>query len=245
MLVTGAAGGLGRVVSQHLADAGARVVRTDLAGTDGMRSSPRGTESRFYACDISDRQQVQTMLAQAEAEVGRVSGVVANAAFMEMGPFMLQPPEVWWRHVATNLTGTFNVCQLASDRMIGVPSAAVVIVASEWGLIGWPQATAYAASKGGLIALTKTLGRELIRSGVRVNAIAPGIMDTPQLRVDAASAGVPLDQMRQRYADAIPLGRLGKPEEVAACVTFLLSDRSSALVGQILQPNGGTTRVRP
>ena len=117
----------------------------------------------------------------------------------------------------------------------------VVVIASEWGVTGWPNATAYAASKGGLISLVKSAARALGPRGVAVNAVAPGITDTPQLQVDADDAGITLPEMIERYAADIPLGRVGRPEDVAEVVAFLCSDEAIALVGQVIQPNGGTT----
>jgi NAD(P)-dependent dehydrogenase (short-subunit alcohol dehydrogenase family) len=119
-----------------------------------------------------------------------------------------------------------------------------VIIASGWGVTGYPNATAYAASKAGLIALAKGLGRELGPQGILTNAIAPAYVDTEQLQVDADDAGVSLDQMRRRYAELIPVGRLQSPQDVAAAVSFLAGPGSSAVVGQVLQPNGGVTRTR-
>jgi NAD(P)-dependent dehydrogenase (short-subunit alcohol dehydrogenase family) len=118
----------------------------------------------------------------------------------------------------------------------------IVVTASEWGVIGWPNATAYAASKGGLISLVKSAARALGPHGVAVNAIAPGITDTPQLQVDADDAGITLAEMVDRYALDVPLGRVGRPEDIAEVVAFLCGDAAIALVGQVLQPNGGTTR---
>jgi NAD(P)-dependent dehydrogenase (short-subunit alcohol dehydrogenase family) len=109
-------------------------------------------------------------------------------------------------------------------------------------VIGWPNATAYAASKGGLIALVKSAARALGPHGVAVNAIAPGITDTPQLQVDADDAGIGLAEMIERYAAGVPLGRVGRPDDIAEVVAFLCSEPAIALVGQVLQPNGGTTR---
>jgi NAD(P)-dependent dehydrogenase (short-subunit alcohol dehydrogenase family) len=119
-----------------------------------------------------------------------------------------------------------------------------VIIASEWGVIGWPDATAYAASKAGLVSLTKTLGRELAPEGIVVNAIAPGVIDTPQLLVDADAAGVSLSEMHETYAQSIPLGRIGAAEEVAAAVALLADHRLGSMVGQVVQVNGGSTRAR-
>ena len=118
----------------------------------------------------------------------------------------------------------------------------IVIIASEFGVVGWANASAYSASKAGLISLTKTLGRELGPEGILVNAIAPGIMDTPQLDVDAEDAGVSPEEIRRRYAAETPIGRIGRTEEMAALAAFLAPTRPGAFVGQILQPNGGTTR---
>jgi NAD(P)-dependent dehydrogenase (short-subunit alcohol dehydrogenase family) len=115
---------------------------------------------------------------------------------------------------------------------------------SEWGVIGWPDATAYAASKSGLISLVKCLGRELAPEGILVNAIAPGVIDTPQLNVDAVSAGVSLAEMHAIYAADIPLGRIGHPEEIAEAAVFLAQPDLKAMAGQVVQVNGGSTRTR-
>jgi NAD(P)-dependent dehydrogenase (short-subunit alcohol dehydrogenase family) len=120
----------------------------------------------------------------------------------------------------------------------------VVVIASEWGVTGWPEATAYAASKAGLISLVKTLGRELAPEGIIVNGIAPGVTDTPQLQVDADAAGVSLAEIHRRYAAGIPVGRIGRPEEISAAVSLLCDFRLSSMIGQIVQVNGGTTRSR-
>ena len=120
----------------------------------------------------------------------------------------------------------------------------IVVISSEWGITGWPEATAYAASKSGLISLVKTLGRELAREHIIVNAVAPGVTDTPQLQVDADAAGVELEAIQQRYASSIPLGRIGVPDEVAAAVELLADFELEAVVGQVISCNGGSTRSR-
>ena len=123
-------------------------------------------------------------------------------------------------------------------------SGRIVVIASEWGIGGWPEATAYSASKAGLISLVKTLGRELAPENIIVNAIAPGVTDTPQLEVDARASGIPLAEMKERYASEIPLGRIARPDEIAAAVAFLSDFRLSTVVGQVVQVNGGSTRGR-
>jgi NAD(P)-dependent dehydrogenase (short-subunit alcohol dehydrogenase family) len=120
----------------------------------------------------------------------------------------------------------------------------IVLIASGWGVIGHPNATAYAASKAGLVALTKGLGRELGPQGILTNAIAPSYIDTEQLNVDAIDAGITLEEMRQVYRDLVPTGQLATVADIAGAVAFLASPGAAAFVGQILQPNGGVTRTR-
>ena len=110
---------------------------------------------------------------------------------------------------------------------------------SEWGRTGWPRATAYCASKGGIISLTKAAARELGPHGVTVNAVAPGIIDTPQLQVDADDAGLPIAEMHKRYAQDLPIGRIGRPAEVAEVIAHFTTDAAGTLTGQIVSVNGG------
>lgn len=144
----------------------------------------------------------------------------------------------------TNLGGTFHLVQAVLPHMRRNGGGRIVVIASEWGVIGWPEATAYAASKAGLISPAKTLGRELAPEGIIVNAVAPGVTDTPQLQVDADAAGVTLSAMHARYAESIPLGRIGSVDEIAAAVQFLADFEMSAVVGQVISCNGGATRTR-
>jgi NAD(P)-dependent dehydrogenase (short-subunit alcohol dehydrogenase family) len=181
---------------------------------------------------------------QVERAHGAIGVLVCNAAYMTMGSLTEHDSDDWWRVVDTNLTGTFHLIQAVLPGMRRLGGGHIVIIASEWGVIGWPRASAYSASKAGLIALTKTLGRELAPEGIYVNAIAPGVTDTPQLEVDASDAGLTLEQMHGEYAKDIPLGRIGQPQEIAAGVSLLTRQDMGAVVGQVLQINGGTTRCR-
>jgi 2-hydroxycyclohexanecarboxyl-CoA dehydrogenase len=187
---------------------------------------------------------VTRMVAQTVEQVGSIGVLVANAAAMAMAPFLEADLDQWWRQIDVNLSGHFRLIQAVVPGMRAAGGGRIVIIASGWGVIGHPNATAYAASKAGLIALTKGLGRELGPQGILTNAIAPAYIDTEQLRVDADDLGISLDQMRAQYAELVPIGRLAAPADIAGAVSFLAGPASGAMVGQILQPNGGVTRTR-
>ena len=241
-LVSGAGQGLGHAIARRLAAEGARVAVNDREASPRVDAVVAETGGVAAIADVSDPDAVARMVADVEATLGGIDVLVANHAYMSMAPFIDHDPDDWWRNVDVNLSGTFFLIRAALPAMRRRGGGRIVIIASEFGVVGWANATAYAASKTGLISLTKTLGRELAPEGIGVNAIAPGIMDTPQLDVDAADAGVSPEEIRRRYAGEIPIGRIGRPEEIAALVAFLACDASGAFVGQITQPNGGATR---
>ncbi len=241
-LVTGAAQGIGRATALRLAADGATVAVNDRQGSSELDEVAEVCGGVTAVADVSDPGAVEEMVARIGNSVGPVGLLVANAAYMSMGSFLEQEEADWWRQIDTNLSGTFYLVRSALPGMRRLAGGRIVIISSEWGVIGWPNATAYSASKAGLIALGKTLGRELAPENIITNVIAPGVIDTPQLENDARDAGVSSEEIRARYAAETPLRRIGRPEEIAATVAFLARNRSAALVGQIVQPNGGTTR---
>ena len=243
-LVTGAAQGMGRAHALRLAADGARVAVNDRVRSDALDALAAQIGGLAVPADVSDPEQVAALVPEVAARLGDVDVLVANHAYMSMASVEDADPEDWWRVVDTNLSGTFRLIQAVVPGMRRAGAGRIVVISSEWGVIGWPGATAYAASKAGLIALIKTLGRELAPDGIRVNGIAPGVIDTPQLEIDARDAGVELTEMHRRYAETIPLGRIGRPEEISAAVSLLADFRLQAMTGQILQINGGSTRGR-
>jgi len=243
-LVTGAAQGLGHATALRLAADGYRVAVNDIADDGRLRDLAGRIGGVAVPADIADP-GAGPALARAVAErLGPVQILVANAAAMAMSPFLEAQPDEWWRQVDVNLSGHFRLIQAVIPGMRARGHGRIVIIASGWGVIGYPNATAYAASKAGLIALAKGLGRELGPQGILANAIAPSYIDTEQLRVDAADAGISLEEMRQRYRDEVPIRRLAQPEDIAAAVSYLAGPASTAVVGQVLQPSGGVTRTR-
>jgi 2-hydroxycyclohexanecarboxyl-CoA dehydrogenase len=243
-LVTGAAQGVGRATARRLADDGYRVAVNDIADDGRLSALAEAIGGLAVPADIS-RPDAAHLLAGSVAEgLGPVQVLVANAAAMAMSPFLESTSEEWWHQIDVNLTGHFRIIQAVVPGMRELGDGRIVILASGWGVVGHPNATAYAASKAGLIALTKGLGRELGPDGILTNAIAPSYVDTEQLRVDAEDAGVSLEDIRAQYRALIPTGRLASPEDIAAAVAFLAGPASSAMVGQVIQPAGGVTRTR-
>lgn len=243
-LVSGATQGIGLSIVERLVADGAVVAVNGRKADDRMAAAVAATGAHAAPADVSDRAAVQAMVLEIEQTVGTIDVLVANHAYMSMSPLVDCDLDDWWRVIDTNLGGTFNLIQAVLPGMRRAGGGRIVVISSEWGVTGWPNATAYAASKAGLISLAKTLGRELAPEGIIVNAVAPGVIDTPQLEVDAREAGVTRAEIVEQYARDIPLGRVGRPAEIAAVVSLLADYRLSSMVGQVLQVNGGTTRSR-
>jgi NAD(P)-dependent dehydrogenase (short-subunit alcohol dehydrogenase family) len=243
-LVTGATQGIGAAIARRLAREGATVAVNGLTHDERMSAVVADTAGFPAVGDISDLNAVGKLVGDIETTKGPIDILVCNAAYMTMAPFGDDDEDDWWKIIDTNLAGTFYLIQgvLAGMRRAG--GGNIVIIASEWGVIGWPEATAYSASKAGLIALTKTLGRELAPENITVNAVAPGVTDTPQLQVDADNAKVSLAAMHEEYSRDIPIGRIGRADEIASAVALLARKDLSAFVGQTIQVNGGSTRCR-
>jgi len=237
-LVTGAGQGMGRAIAQRLATEGAKVAANDLNPETALATA-EAVGGIAVPFDVSEPDAIEAGVSDVESRLGPVELLVANHAFMTMAPFLEESPENWRRILDGNGMLIERCAPGMADRGFG----RIVVIASEWGVIGWPNATAYAASKGGLISMVKSVARAVGVRGVAVNAIAPGVTDTPQLDVDALDAGVSHEEIARRYGEDIPLGRVGQPEEIAATVAFLCSTNAEAFVGQVLHPNGGSTRV--
>jgi NAD(P)-dependent dehydrogenase (short-subunit alcohol dehydrogenase family) len=230
-LVTGAATGIGRATADVLEARGFAVARNHLPGQ---------TVSGYSAeADVSDSAAVDRMVQNVTRDLGPVGVLVANAAYMVMGRIEEVGAGEFWRVVNTNLTGTFACIRACAPAMTEAGWGRIVNVASDWGRTGWPRATAYCASKGGIISLTKATALELGPKGVTVNAVAPGIIDTPQLQVDADDAGLSMAEMHERYAREVPMGRIGSPAEVAGVIAHFCSDAAGTITGQIVSVNGG------
>jgi NAD(P)-dependent dehydrogenase (short-subunit alcohol dehydrogenase family) len=228
VVVTGAGGGIGGAVSRWLSDAGSRVFGWD------RRSTAPGAGA-FCEVDVLDPDAIDRAVEQVIADAGRIDGLVAAAGVSEEPtPAEEMTPEVWLRTLGVNLSAAFFTCQRVGRVMLRQGHGRVVTVGSMSGthVVNVPQQqVAYNASKGGLVAMTKTLAYEWAGRGVRVNAVSPGYVDTPLLASKAALHG--------QWMSATPLGRFADPREVAAAVGWLLSDEAAFCCGTELLMDGG------
>jgi len=235
-LVTGGAQGIGRTISEELTRAGAHVVLGDVnlegaqATAEAINNS--GGSASAVKIDVSNAAEVREVFDFIMKDKKPVDIVVNNAGITRDGLMVRMKESDWDLVLDINLKGSFLCSQQAAKQMMKQKSGAIVNIASIVGVMGNFGQANYSASKAGVIGLTKTLAREVASRGIRVNAIAPGFIDTEMTRV--------LDEeVRQKLIEQIPLARLGLPEDVARCVNFLVSDKSSYITGQVINLNGG------
>lgn len=232
-VVTGAASGIGRAVASRLVASGAQVVIADRdeAGAHGLATS-LGNRARAVATDVSEEASVLEMAAFCRAVFGECTLLVNNAGFVQQGAFETLSLTNWDRMIAVHLRGTFLCTRAVIGPMLAAGEGVIINMASQLGQIGGIDLCHYAAAKAGIIGLTKSLAREVSARGVRVNAIAPGPIAT-----DLAVALS--DDWRQKKMAELPLGRFGRPEDVAETVAFLASPAAQIYVGQTPGPNSG------
>jgi len=242
-LVTGAAQGIGKGIVTRMAGEGARVAVNGRVDDDRLKRVVQEMGGLAAPADIADPLAIGRMIAQVEQHLGPIEVLVCNAARMTMKPFLEQAADQWWEQVHINLTGHMNVISAVLPGMRRLKRGRIVLISSLWGPTGWENASGYAATKSALISLGRTLGRELAPEGIYVTAVAPGVVDTPQLQVDADDAGVSLKEMHAIYANNIPAGRIGTPDDIARTVVFLSTEVARAYAGQLIQPNGGEVRA--
>jgi NAD(P)-dependent dehydrogenase (short-subunit alcohol dehydrogenase family) len=242
-LVTGAGQGIGAAIAARLASEGCVIAVNSLHPEKAEATATRLRENQVRAeafpADVADPDAVDAMVRAVEERLGVVNILVNNAAVLEMAPFVDLDLGVWDRTIAVNLTGPFLCTRRVVSGMLDAQWGRIVNMSSIWGVIGARGATAYCAAKGGLIEMTRALGAELGPGGVAVTAVAPGVIDTPQLAADAGFAGVTLDEMKALYAEDTVVGRIGTTAEIAHAVAFLASEDGMGLCGQVLPVTGG------
>jgi 2-hydroxycyclohexanecarboxyl-CoA dehydrogenase len=239
-VVTGAASGIGRATAEKLAAAGAHVLLGDIALEAGeavaARAREQGHRADFFRLDVTDPSSIEAFRRDALTKAKQVDIVANVAGWDRTEPFIKNTPDFWRKVVDLNLMGPIMVTRAFIEPMMERRAGKIVSVASDAGRVGSLGETVYSAAKGGVIAFTKSLAREMARHNITVNCVCPGPTDTPLL------AAVP-DKIREAFVRVTPMQRLALPAEVADAVVFFSSDATSFVTGQVLSVSGGLTMV--
>lgn len=243
VLVTGAGRGIGRAIARRLARTGAGIGVTDLdpAGAAAVADEIRrdGGRATSHAADVTSLAAMRDAAAAVEAALGPVDALVNNAGWDRMELFLENDPALWDRLLAINLKGVFNATRAVLERMAPRGGGRIVSIASDAGRVGSTGEAVYSACKAGIIGFSKALAREMARHAITVNVVCPGPTDTALLaEVAAGERGAKIVAGMQR---AIPLGRLGQPDDVAGAVAYLVSEEAAFVTGQVLSVSGGLT----
>ncbi|HIX83303.1 MAG TPA: 3-oxoacyl-[acyl-carrier-protein] reductase [Candidatus Megamonas gallistercoris] len=236
-LVTGGSRGIGRAVAIELAKEGATVAINyagNKAAAEEVQSiiTEMGGKAMIIQADVSDEKSATQMVEEVIAQLGGVDILVNNAGITRDGLFIRMKEEDWNAVINTNLTGIFNCTKVAAKYMMKKRSGRIINMSSVSGIMGNAGQTNYAAAKAGVIGFTKSLAREMASRGITVNAVAPGFIATDM------TAAMP-EKAQEHVLTSIPLGKMGKPEDIANAVLFLASDKASYITGQVIHVDGG------
>jgi 2-hydroxycyclohexanecarboxyl-CoA dehydrogenase len=239
VIVTGGGGAIGAAICRRFAGYGARVGVFDK-NLDGAKKVAGEIKGFASGVDITDYAAVGKAIAQFEKDAGPTDVLVNNAGWDKFVNFVDTTPELWDQIIAINLRGPVNMSHVVLKGMVARGHGRVVNIASDAGRVGSSQEAVYSACKGGIIAFTKTVAREVARKGITLNAVCPGPTETPLLAA-AAGEGERGERMRAALINAIPMKRVGQPDDIPGAVCFLASDDAAFITGQTISVSGGLT----
>jgi 2-hydroxycyclohexanecarboxyl-CoA dehydrogenase len=244
VIVTGGGGAIGGAICRSFAGYGCKVGVFDKNLDGASKVAGEITKAGGKACvsgvDIADYAEVGKAIERFEAEMGPTDVLVNNAGWDRFVNFIDTTPELWDQLIAINLRGPINMSHVVLKGMVARGHGRIVNIASDAGRVGSSQEAVYSACKGGIIAFTKTVAREVARKGITLNSVCPGPTDTPLLAA-AAGEGERGERMRAALVNAIPMKRVGQPEDIPGAVCFLASDDAAFITGQTISVSGGLT----
>ncbi|HJS84827.1 MAG TPA: glucose 1-dehydrogenase [Acetobacteraceae bacterium] len=244
VIVTGGGGGIGSATCRRFAEAGARVAVLDIDAAAAERTATSITEAggvaRAFACDITDHAGVARKVAAAEAALGPTGVLVNNAGWDVFRLFADSTPAEWQKLIAINLVGALNMHHAVLPGMIARRAGRIVNIASDAARVGSTGEAVYAACKAGLIGFSKTLAREQARNAITVNVVCPGVTNT-NLLADFKKGAPNPEKLTEAFRRAIPMGRIGEPEDLPGAILFFASDDAAFITGQVLSVSGGLT----
>jgi 2-hydroxycyclohexanecarboxyl-CoA dehydrogenase len=240
-IITGAGQGIGKSAAEILSGRGASVVIVDLdkGRANDVADAIGKSGGKAMACviDLADKKQVDQMVADVVAKFGRVDVLINNAGWTRNQPFLEDTPDYWERCIDVNYKAQIYTCRAVMDHMMKQGGGSIVNVASDAARVGSPRQAVYAGAKAAVIGFSKALSTEVAKSNIRINVVSPSTTDTPLTR-----EALTQDQIDRRQK-AIPLGRIGRPEDQANAIVFFASDASAYITGQVLSVNGGSSRL--
>lgn len=236
-LITGASQGIGRAEAEKFAREGYQVIANYRSSQQEAESFAQEMAQQGYSvvpmqADVSDPAAVEKMVSEVLRQFGHIDVLICNAGVAKQGLLTDFTPEDWKQMMGVNLDSVFYCCRAVLPDMIRRQSGVILTTSSIWGLVGASCEVPYSASKAAVIGLTKALAKEVGPSGIRVNCIAPGVIDT---KMNAALGAETMEELKEET----PLGSIGTPEQIADCAWFLTSEAASFVTGQVLSPNGG------
>ncbi|MGH6776685.1 MAG: 2-hydroxycyclohexanecarboxyl-CoA dehydrogenase [Bradyrhizobium sp.] len=244
VIVTGGGGGIGGATCRRFAREGGRlaVFDIDLDAAERIAASIRsdGGAAQAFRCDITDRNSIDAAVAAAESRIGPIDVLVNNAGWDIFRPFTKTEPAQWDRLVAINLIGALHMHHAVLPGMVARKAGRIVNISSDAARVGSSGEAVYAACKGGIVAFSKTIAREHARHGITVNVVCPGPTDTALFADYKQGAGNP-EKLEEAFKRSIPLGRIGRPEDLPGAILFFASDDAAYVTGQVLSVSGGLT----